>query len=186
MGQQLNAFWGELSPCEHFVQVYDEDTTLLDKLADFIGTGLKQGHAAVVILTQPHRDGLDSRLEAMELDIPAAKANDCYICVDAEQILHEFMVDGWPDESRFRNAITNILNRAARNGRKVLAFGEIVAVLWARGECGATVRLEHFWTNLCQEMSFKLFCAYPKSGFTADANESLAEICAAHSKVLKA
>jgi hypothetical protein len=33
--------------------------------------------------------------------------------------------------------------RGTRHGRKVRAFGEMVALMWARGECGATVMLEH-------------------------------------------
>jgi hypothetical protein len=186
MGKKLSAFWGELSPCEHFVQIYDSDTALLDALADFIGDGLVEGQAGVVILTPPHCVGLDKRLKAMGIDIAAAKATDAYICVDADEMLERFMVGGWPDEARFTAAITEILQRATRHGRKVRAFGEMVALMWARGECGATVMLEHLWTKLCRDMSFTLFCAYPKAGFTQDSTDSIAQICAAHSKVLEA
>ena len=40
------------------------------------------------------------------------------------------------------------------------------------------------WHELCEEKQFKLFCAYPRSGFTRDTVESLQEICIAHSRVL--
>jgi hypothetical protein len=60
----------------------------------------------------------------------------------------------------------------------------MVAILWAKGQVGATVRLEQLWNKFCQRESFCLFCAYPQSGFTQDASESLGHICSAHSKVI--
>jgi hypothetical protein len=68
----------------------------------------------------------------------------------------------------------------------VRVFGEVVALMWARGYCSVTVRLEHLWTEFCQKESFALFCAYPRMGFTEDPAQSIAHICAAHSKVLAA
>ena len=95
------------------------------------------------------------------------------------------MRQGWPDEELFRVAVNRILDRArGDDSRPVRAFGEMVAVLWAQGHSGATVRLEHLWHSLCREEAFALFCAYPRSGFTQDALESMREICAAHTKVL--
>jgi hypothetical protein len=75
-------------------------------------------------------------------------------------------------------------SRARQNEGRVRAFGEMVAVLWANGHNGATVRLEHLWHAFCQSEAFSLFCAYPKSGFTQDASTSIKEICATHSKVI--
>ena len=93
------------------------------------------------------------------------------------------MVDGWPDEERFANTIGALLGRAGRDGRKVRAFGEMVALLWAQGHNGATVRLEHLWNEVCTNHALALFCAYPRIGATRDLAESLAEVCALHSKV---
>ena len=60
----------------------------------------------------------------------------------------------------------------------------MVAVLWANGNNGATVRLEHLWKRLCEDEKLSLFCAYPKSGFTRDAKTSLQEIFDLHSRVM--
>ena len=186
VGQKaLSAFWGELSPSEHFVQIYDSDSVLLDTLADFIGDGLVEGQACIFIVTPSHRAGLDKRLRAKGINISAAKADDSYICLDAEATLKKFMVNGWPDDRLFSNLITDVIERAMRKGRRVRAFGEMVALMWALGQCGATVRLEHMWNDLCDKMAFTLFCAYPKAGFTENAEDSIARICCAHSKVLK-
>ena len=68
----------------------------------------------------------------------------------------------------------NLLRAPAKSDvRRVRAFGEMVAVLWARGDQAATVRLEHLWHNLCQRHEFSLFCTYPKAGFTRNVSESI-------------
>ncbi|HEY0897336.1 MAG TPA: MEDS domain-containing protein, partial [Sphingobacteriaceae bacterium] len=69
-------------------------------------------------------------------------------------------------------------------GRKVRAFGEMVAVLWAEGNSGATVQLEHLWNEFCSNMELTLFCAYPKSGFTDAPESSLQQICRAHARII--
>jgi hypothetical protein len=182
----VNAFWAELSACEHFVQIYEADDVFIDTLVGFVSGGLKEGNAAVVIATPVHRRELERRLTAMGLDVVAARARDQFICLDAEETLAKFMVDGWPDENRFAAVVSDVLERARRDGRQVRAFGEMVAVMWAKGYHGATVRLEHLWHHICQRESFALFCAYPRAGFTENASASIAQVCAAHSKVLGA
>lgn len=183
---EATSFWAELSACDHFVQIYDADEMFMDTLAGFISGGLQEGHSAVVIATPAHRHELDKRLIAMGLDVAAARAQDQLISLDAEETLAKFMVDGWPNERLFIECVRDVLGRASRNGRRVRAFGEMVALLWAHGYCDATVRLEHLWHELCEKESFALFCAYPKVGFTESPSESLARVCAAHSRVLGA
>ena len=75
------------------------------------------------------------------------------------------------------------LQRARSHARPVRAFGEMVALLWARGDNAATIRLEHLWQTLCLAQGFSLFCAYPRSGFTQDAGDSIRQICETHSQV---
>ena len=93
-------------------------------------------------------------------------------------------MNGWPDDYLFDQVVTDLLKRAGRGGRRVRAFGEMVALLWSLGHNAATIRLEHLWHKLCAEREFSLFCAYPRIGFTQSADESIKEICAAHSKTI--
>ena len=90
--------------------------------------------------------------------------------------MDKFLVNGWPDDIRFTAVVTEIIGRANRTGRKVRVFGEMVALMWAEGHCGATVRLEHLWTAICQRESFPLFCAYPKTGFPENDSDSMARV----------
>jgi hypothetical protein len=181
---EYEVFWGEISPCDHLVQIYDEDAALLDALEGFIGGGLQKGDSAIVIATPTHLQGLSRRLHTQGLDVDAASFEDRYIALDAASTLSQFMRNGWPDEQLFGECVSGILRRARAHGRPVRAFGEMVALLWAQGHNGATVRLEYLWNNLCHSEAFTLLCAYPKTGFTQDASDSLRDICEAHSKIV--
>ena len=178
-----DVFWGEMSPSEHFVQIYDAEEAFMDTLEGFIGKGLESGDSAIVIATQAHLRALETRLTAKGLDLDAARLDDSYIDLDAEESLQKFIVDGWPDDARFIAFVGGVLTRARAKGQKVRAFGEMVAIMWARGDHSATVRLEHLWHKLCLAESFSLFCAYPKVGFTENPATAIDMLCATHSKV---
>ena len=177
------AFWGELAPCDHLVQIYEDETRFMETLEHFVGDGLWRGEAVVLIATSSHLTWLESRLRESGYDIGTARADDQYIALDAASTLAEFMVDGWPDDERFFRVIGSVIARAKRDGRNMRAFGEMVALLWAQGHNGATVRLEHLWNELIEQQALALFCAYPRIGATRDLTEALADVCAAHSKV---
>ncbi|HEY3915860.1 MAG TPA: MEDS domain-containing protein [Verrucomicrobiae bacterium] len=178
-------FWGELAPCEHAVQMYEDEGALLDCLIGFVSSGLKRGEGVIVIATNAHLRAVESRLG--DVDLVAAQRENRYLPLDAREALSNFMVGDWPDEGLFYRFIGGVLRKArGTSTRKVRAFGEMVALLWAQGHNGATVRLEHLWTELCQGSDLCLFCAYPRAGFTKNADVSIREICAAHSKIVAA
>jgi hypothetical protein len=177
-------FWGEIAPCDHVAQFYENDGVLLDTLFGFVAGGLTRGESTIVIATPEHLEVLERRLAAANGELVAALMEDRYIALDAGKALASFMVDHWPDDQLFTSFVTGLLRRAQFKGNRVRAFGEMVALLWARGETGATVRLEHLWQQFCLSQSFSLFCAYPKAGFTKDPTNSMAEICAAHSRLV--
>ena len=89
-------------------------------------------------------------------------------------------------EALFERVMGDVLNRARRNGRGVRAFGEMVALLWARGQSDATVRLEELWDAFCRRESLPLFCAYPRDGFTPGDDHAFGAICRAHSRLVAA
>jgi hypothetical protein len=183
---KANVFWGEIAPCDHVLQIYEDDNSFLEVLTGFVADGINAGDAVVVIATAIHLQSLESRLKVNGVKIASALSNKTYIPLDAEETLAKFMVDGWPDEDLFMEVVTGLITKAGRGNRKVRAFGEMVALLWAQGNNGATVNLEHLWDKLCASAVFSVFCAYPKSGFTQDAGESIMHICGSHSKMIAA
>lgn len=179
-------FWGELAPSDHLVQFYEDDRVFLDTLEGFAAGGLRAGDAVIVIATRAHLDLLEDLLRERGINLADARRTDQYIPLDAHEILSTFIVNGWPDENRFRVMVSDLLARGKKGGRRVRAFGEMVAVLWDAGHKGATVRLEHLWHSYCHSENFSLFCAYPKLGFAQDASEAIKEICDAHNRVISA
>jgi hypothetical protein len=177
-------FWGENSPSEHIAQFYDTDAVFLDTLAGFIGGGLIAGESTIVIATLPHLEALEQRLDRAGVDLAQAIVEGRYIVISAEIALTRFKVKEWPDDQLFAEFVTGMISRAQRGGRRVRAFGEMVALLWARGDIAATIRLERLWHEICKSQNFSLLCAYPKTGCTEDASKSIAEICAAHTRVI--
>jgi hypothetical protein len=177
-------FWGEIAPFEHSVQIYANEEIFLDALEGFVSSGLRASDGMVVIATPAHRRALEQRLRKRGFDVDLAQAEDRYIALDAAETLAKFMVNGWPDDERFNQVVTDLITRARGNGRRVRAFGEMVALLWDQGNSGATVRLEVLWNKFCEAETFCLFCAYPETGFTKETPVSINEICGHHSRLI--
>ena len=173
----------------HVVQFYGEDDFLLDELSRFIGTALGAGNGAVVIATKEHRDELSRRLKAWGFDTTKAAAQGRYIPLDAADTLTKFMLDGSPDPALFVELVGGIVARVrAATGSEqgqVVAFGEMVSLLWTAGKPDAAIRLEQLWNELAGTQSFSLRCAYPISSFYREEHgDVLLKICAEHSGVI--
>jgi signal transduction histidine kinase len=183
------ANWTNHQNPAHVVQFYGDDGFLLDELSRFIGTALGAGDAALVIATKEHRDGLARRLKMWGLDTNCAVATGRYVALDAAETLAEFMLDGWPDAVRFAEIAGELIEKvragSGSEGRRVAAFGEMVALLWMEGKADAAIRLEELWNNLARTHAFSLRCAYPMSSFCREEHgDVLLKICAEHSAVL--
>lgn len=170
---------------EHHVQFYEKDAFLVDEVSEFIAAGLQTGQACIVIATPPHRGGLEKRLKEILASSGASLHSDQYIVLDAAETLSQFMADGWPDKQSFADVLGGIVRRAAQNGsRRVRAFGEMVALLWAEGKHDAALRLEELWDDLARTESLSLLCAYPMKGFHDEEHGgSFLHLCNAHSQV---
>lgn len=181
----VSVFWGEIAPTDHVVQIYENEEIILDSLEGFVTSGLKAGDSVIIIASEKHIIALSSRLLKKKFDVDALQADHSYIPVNANDALAKFMVNGWPDEVKFTAMVKDLIGKArGTTNRNVRAYGEMVAILWENGHNGATVQLEHLWNKFCEKEAFCLFCAYPKSGFTQDTNDSIQHICSAHTKMI--
>lgn len=180
----IQVFWGEIAPLDHIVQFYEEDNHFLNTLEGFVGSGFLLGDSVIIIATATHLESLNERLRRQNFDLDHLIKSHRYFPLDANETLSKFMVNNWPDEELFEKYISSLIAVASKDNKKVRAFGEMVAVLWAQGLNGATVQLEFLWHNLHNTKPFCLYCAYPKNGFTQCKNESVDSICNIHSKII--
>jgi hypothetical protein len=171
----------------HLVQFYEADpASLVANVVSYFDAGLDAGDAVLIVATAEHTDAF---LRA--LSRPDEAAGDTrtrpLMCLDADATLARFMIDGQPDWRRFEQTVGGIirtLRRSARSGR-LHAYGEMVGLLWQRGQTAAAVSLERFWNVLLAEHDFTLFCGYPINVFDgAFRLGDVDELLCTHSTVL--
>lgn len=181
----VDVFWGQIAPTDHVLQIYENDEIFLDSLAGFMGGGIKADECVIVIATREHLAALHQLLTSYGISVSTLVGDERYIPLNAEATLSKFMRNGYPDEQLFNETISFLLDRATSKGRRIRAFGEMVAILWEKGYQGAAIQLEGLWNQLMKTRNFTLFCAYPRSGFTGNADESIKKICDCHTKLIK-
>lgn len=177
--------------CAHEVQFYFDDRFLIRSLSAFFQKALKAGDAAIVVATKSHRDSLAEELERSGVNLPTAVQQNRYISLDASETLAQFTVQGVLDEPLFREVIGNVIAcasaAAGENHAQVVIFGEMVQLLWQRGEPEAALQLEQFWNRLAELHSFHLRCGYPIAQFDREVHTELfSRICGEHKVVIPA
>ncbi len=172
----------------HEVQFYSDDALLLDTFARFIAAALKSGRAAIVVITELHRDGLVSRLKSQGLDVDAATQQGTYIQLDVHKTLSTFMANDMLDSTRFFRVVGGLIESAAKAARQqphgVVACGECSPVLWAEGKADAAIRVEQLWDEVGKTFGVDILCGYDLSSFHGEEDEHVFQsICAEHSAV---
>ena len=102
---------------EHFVQVYQDAEFLAEAVTRYLQAGLDAGEAGLVIARPEHRARFALR--------------GAVTMLDAEETLGKFMANGMPQWAPFRELVGGLI---AAQGRPVRAYGEMVDLLWQRGE----------------------------------------------------
>jgi PAS domain S-box-containing protein len=173
----------------HIVQFYREDRSLIATLAKHLAIALDNGDAALVIATHAHNESLLSELASRGYDLPTLIEQGRYLSFNASELLAQFMVDGMPDATQFSALMGQLITQAKSAARCesscIVAFGEMVAILWAEGKHEAAIKLESLWNDLAATHSFSLRCAYPMTGFSDRAHtENFLRICSHHTAVI--
>jgi PAS domain S-box-containing protein len=167
----------------HFAHFYEDDGFLIEKVAAFLASSLEAGGAGIVMATPAHRAALREHLSAGACAEHLARGS--YVELDAQELLFELLVDGEPDEERFRVVIGGILQRAAESGSgQVHVFGEMVALACLEGRHEHAIRLEAYWNQLARVYRFALFCGYPLIAFSKRGHaQAFRQVCDAHAFV---
>ncbi len=147
---------------DHLVQLYSNDASLTVAVATYAGAGLGKGETAVLIATRDHAEAVRAQLSADRFETADLERWGQLRFLDAQEVLDDLLVGGRPDGDQFQVLTSGLIadaRRASRNGR-VRLYGEMVNLLWARGEAGAAMRLEELWGKVVPQAAVPLFCAY--------------------------
>src|SRR5579883_2849221 len=179
--------WRDAGDDEHFVQLYEHDSALLQSVSEYIQHGLDAGAGAVVIATAAHLEELERDLRCRSVDVAAATARQQLILLEAAATLDKIMHHGAPQWGRFLEVVGSVITGLRRRHPRVVAFGEMVALLWREGRQESAVQLEQLWNELAQRERFSLYCSYPlpREGEAVD-HAAFARVCAQHSRVIPA
>jgi hypothetical protein len=112
----------------------------------------------------------DRRLEAEGVDVKAAQERGQLTVVDAEELLPRFMRNAMPESPVFFGLAADVIARARDGGRysKVRWWGEMVNVLWERGDAAASMNLEDLFDQLANKHDIAIFCSFLMDNFNGE------------------
>jgi anti-sigma regulatory factor (Ser/Thr protein kinase) len=170
---------------EHVVQFYDDESELARAVGDYLTQAVRAGDVSIVIASPAHREAFETELSAAGIDPSDVKRDGTIMWHDAAATLSRCMPGGRIDREAFRAAVGETVRVASQSGREVRAYGEMVALLWDRGEVLAAIELERLWNELAREFGFSLWCAYHGHSLAVHEHaDELHEVCHLHTCVI--
>jgi MEDS: MEthanogen/methylotroph, DcmR Sensory domain len=160
----------DAAPCDHIVQLYQDQDFLNRAVCRFAGAALANGEGIILVPTLTHWNGIRPRLEAEGVDVEAARERGQLTVVDADELLPRFMRDAMPDSPVFLGLAGDVIGQARAEGRypKVRWWGEMVNVLWERGDVAASMALEDLFDQLGKIHDVALFCSFLMDNFDGE------------------
>ena len=156
-------------PRDHIVQLYQDQQFLNRAVCRFAAAAIANGEGVILIPTIAHWDAFKSRLKD-EVDVKAAEDRGQLTIVNADEFLPAFLRDGMPDSPVFLALAANVVSRARGEGRypKVRCWGEMVSLLWERGDIAASMNLEDLFDQLAQQQNMAVFCSFLMDNFNGE------------------
>jgi CheY-like chemotaxis protein len=158
------------APRDHIVQLYQDQQFLNRAVCRFAAAAIANGEGVILVPTIAHWDAFRPRLESEGVDVKAAEKRGQLTIVDADNLLPTFMVDGMPDSPVFLGLAANVVSQARGDGRypKVRWWGEMVNILWERGDVAASMNLEDLFDQLAHAQDISIFCSFSMDNFNGD------------------
>ena len=160
----------DAAPRDHIVQLYQDQDFLNRAVCRFVGAGFANGEGIILVSTLPHWNGFRGRLEAEGVNVGAARKRGQLTVVDADELLPRFMRNAMPDPDIFPGVFADVVAEARASGgyRKVRVWGEMVNVLWERGDVDASMNLEDQFDQLIKKRDMAIFCSFLMDNFNDD------------------
>jgi hypothetical protein len=158
----------DATPCDHIVQLYQDQNFLNRAVCRFAGAALANGEGIILVPTLTHWNAIRPRLEAEGVNVQAARERGQLTVVDADGLLPRFMRDAMPDSSVFLGLAGDVIGQTRGRYQKVRWWGEMVNVLWERGDVAASMNLEDLFDQLAKKHDIAIFCSFLMDNFNGD------------------
>ena len=157
-------------PRDHMVQLYQDQDFLNRAVCRFAGAALANGEGLILVPTIQHWNAFRPRLEAEGVDVKGAQESGQLTVVDSDELLPRFMQKALPDGPMFLGLAGEIIARTRGAGRfsKVRWWGEMVNVLWERGDVAASMNLEDLFDRVSDEQNIAIFCSFLMDNFDGE------------------
>jgi len=164
---------------EHVLQLYQEESCLLDALADFTAAGLRLEEAVVVIGSKPRWELLLDRLRKSGVDARASVLRG-QIRLLGSHLLRSSL----GKRQHFNELVGGALSLARARFERVRVFSELTDALWREGDRENARAVERYWKPLLGVHEFRLLCACPIDSLEGEAYDgSLQALCETHTHV---
>ncbi len=169
-----HADWDRLladaGPSDHVVQLYQDQDFLNRAVCRFAGAALANGEGLILVPTVRHWNAFRPRLIAEGIDVEAAQKRGQLTIVDADETLPRFMRGAMPDSPVFLGLAADVIARARGGNRyeKVRWWGEMVNILWERGDVAASMNLEDLFDQLAHKHDIAIFCSFLMDNFDGE------------------
>jgi MEDS: MEthanogen/methylotroph, DcmR Sensory domain len=157
-------------PRDHVVQLYQDQDFLNRAVCRFAAAALANGEGLILVPTVEHWNSFRPRLVAEGVDVEAAQQRGQLTIVDADGLLPRFMHNAMPDSPVFLGLAADVIARARGGSRypKVRWWGEMVNILWERGDVAASMNLEDLFDQLAHKHDIAIFCSFQMDNFNGD------------------
>jgi hypothetical protein len=156
---------------DHIVQLYQDQEFLNRAVCRFARAALANGEGFLLAPTLTHWNAFRSCLEAEGVDVDAARERGQLTVIDADECLSRFMRDGMPDPDIFLPLAVDVVRQARAEGRypRIRWWGEMVNVLWERGNVAASMRLEDLFDQyVAKRDDVAIACSFLMDNFNSD------------------
>ena len=157
---------------DHATRFYEGDDSLARLVAEFLHEGFDSANPGIVVGTANLRGAIIGELKGRSFDVVELQRSHNLLLVDANEILSTVMVDGRPEEQKFKRRMHKLIQSVCRDRAEctVRIFGQLADVLWQDGQHYAAIQLEMLWNQLARTETFSVLSVYALGSFYKDAS----------------
>ena len=165
----------DAAPRDHVVQLYQDQDFLNRAVCRFAAAALANGEGVILVPTVKHWNAFRPRLIAEGVEVEAAQKHG--------QLTSSMPMKLCPASCTMRCRIRQcswawrrMSSRAPGAGSrfpKVRWWGEMVNILWERGDVAASMNLEDLFDQLAQKHDIAIFCSFLMDNFNGEIHTRL-------------